>query len=115
MENIKPKNSIKKRLAPISYRPPEKLRYEFYARVKNSGLSLNAYITQAVFGRDITNAVIDKKSLALLLSQAARINGYLEEMGQGSTEAQNILTLEECRYELSEIRVAIIKALGKNR
>ena len=43
--------------------------------------------------------VMDKKMLALLLSQAARINGYLEEMGHGSSDNQNFLILEECRHE----------------
>jgi len=39
----------KNREAPISYRPPETLREEFRARVEKSGLSVNAFITQAVF------------------------------------------------------------------
>ncbi len=113
MDDINTKKSDR-RPAPISFRPPEKLRDEFYARAKNSGLSLNAFITQCIFDRGTTNSVIDRKPLALLLSQAARLNGHLEEMGQSSTDSQNLLILEECRHELSEIRAALLIAIGRN-
>lgn len=101
-----------KRPAPVSYRPPEKLRDEFYARAKNSGLSLNAYITQAVFERGSGSAACDKKMLALLLSQAARINTHLEEM-EACTSGGHVMLLEECRHELAEIRAALLEGMRK--
>jgi hypothetical protein len=110
MDSNKPKNSDK-RLAPISIRPPARLSDEFYARAKNSGLSMNAFIMEAIFGSGFTTPIMDKKSLGLLLSQAGRINSHLEEMGHSSTETQNLLILEECRHELSEIRTALLAGM----
>lgn len=112
MDSNKTKNSDK-RPAPISIRPPASLRDEFYARAKNSGLSMNAFVMQVVFGNSSTKPVMDKKMLALLLSQAAKINSHLEEMGHSSSDSQNFLILEECRHELSEIRAALLLELGK--
>lgn len=62
-------------------------------------------------GNGSTKPVMDKKMLALLLSQAARINSHLEEMGHRSSDIQNFLILEECRHELSEIRAALLAGM----
>ncbi len=75
---------------------------------------MNAFVMEAVFGNGSTKPVMDKKMLALLLSQAARINGHLEEMGHSSSDSQNLLILEECRHELSEIRAVLLAGMRGN-
>lgn len=114
MENSKQKKSAGKRPAPISIRLYEERRDEFYALHKASGLSVNTFVMQTVFGNGSTKPVMDKKTLALLLSQAARINGHLEEMGHSSSDSQNFLILEECRHELFEIRAALLAGMRGN-
>lgn len=107
----------KKRAAPISFRPPEGMREEFRARVQNSGLSVNAYITAAVFGQAAPRAPrpppLDQKMVAKLLSQAARISDRLEIGVQRSSDAEDALSLQECRAELAEIRSCLMLALGR--
>ncbi len=76
---------------------------------------MNAFIMEAVFGNGSTKPVMDKKTLALLLSQAARINSHLEEMGHSSSDSQNLLILEECRHELSEIRAVLLAGMMGNK
>lgn len=113
MDSKNHKTLTGKRPAPVSYRPPVALSDEFYVRAKNSGLSINGFITQSIFERASGKSVMDKKLLALLLSQAARINGHLEEVGHSSSDTQNFLILEECRHELAEIRAALLASMGK--
>ncbi|WP_256228218.1 hypothetical protein [Pseudomonas sp. G5(2012)] len=107
----------KKRPAPISYRPPERLREEFHLRVMNSGQSINAFITEAVFGQAIPRArpisSLERKLAAMLLSQAARINDRLEQACGASDEGNYDLLLQECRDELAEIRSYLMLALGR--
>ena len=52
----------KKRIAPISYRPPVDLCEEFHQRIKKSDLSVSAFITKAIFGQ---NAPRQSRRLAL--------------------------------------------------
>ena len=110
--------SKKKRDAPISYRPPERLRDEFHARVQNSGQSVNGYITDAIFGRTAPRSKrvspLDQKMIAMLLSQAARINDRLEQAGRSSTDSGPSLILQECRDDLAEIRSYLMLALGRD-
>lgn len=107
----------KKREAPISYRPPKELSEEFRARVQNSGLSINAYITASVFGqaapRSPRSAPLEQKMLAMLLSQAARVSGRLDDVAGQSADPEHALILAECRHELAEIRGALMLALGR--
>lgn len=74
----------KKRAAPISYRPPEILREEFQQRVEKSGLSVNAFITQAVFGapapRQARRPPLEKQDIARLLCEAARLRAQLDTL-----------------------------------
>lgn len=106
----------KKRAAPVSYRPPERLSDEFRARVQNSGLSINAFITAAVFGkaapRSKKTAPLDQKMAALLLSQAARINDRLLQNANPDHPSHSVI-LEECRGELAEIRTCLLEVLGR--
>ena len=108
--------SRKRRKAPVSYRPPEKLRDEFHARVLKSGLSINAFITAAVFEAEAPRArrrsSLDQKMAAMLLSQAARIGDRLGEPLPGSPVA-HATALRECRDELSEIRTCLMHLLGR--
>lgn len=102
-----------KRPAPVSYRPPERLRDEFYVRAQNSGLSLNAFITQSVFGASAARQKGDRKLAACLLSQAAQINDRLADLDQACQSARQEAILQECRDELAEIRAALLKQMGK--
>lgn len=109
----------KKRPAPISYRPPERLRDEFHLRVTNSGQSINAFITEAVFGQTVPRArpisSLERKLAAMLLSQAARINDRLEQACGVSDEGDHSHLLQECRDELAEIRSYLMLALGREQ
>lgn len=106
----------KKREAPISYRPPERLRGEFHARALNSGLSVNAFITASVFGKAAPRArrrqPLDRQMVAQLLSQTARISDRLPTAPFQSPAAQADL-LKACRDELAEIRACLLLALGR--
>lgn len=106
-----------KREAPISYRPPTGLSAAFRERVLNSGLSINAYITQSIFcqaaGRAQRVAPIDQKMVAQLLSKSARISDRLEAVSQHNSASHELL-LEECRSELAEIRTCLMAVLGRS-
>lgn len=107
----------KKRPAPISYRPPERLRDEFHTRVRDSGQSINAFITAAVFGQAAPRtrplSTVEQKLIAMLLSQAARINDRLEQACSSSANGNHSLLLQECRDELAEIRSYLMLALRR--
>jgi len=108
----------RKREAPISYRPPKGLSEEFRARVRDSGLSINAYITLSVFGqaapRSPRRPPLDQKLAAMLLSQAARLNSRLDEAAPASGDTNRAALLAECRSELAEIRGYLMLALGRD-
>jgi len=112
--------SRKRRHAPVSYRPPEHLREEFHDRVFNSGLSVNAFITRAVFGllapRARRTSPIDQQMAAMLLSQAARISDRLSPFNVVAGDAAaHAATLEACQNELTAIRTCLMDALGRER
>ncbi|MFQ5534301.1 MAG: hypothetical protein ACE5EM_05705 [Sphingomonadales bacterium] len=77
-----------KRTAPISYRPPEAWRDELYARQQASGLSMNAFITKALFGAPVSRGSrrppLEAGELARLLNHAARIRHSLDEIAQNT-------------------------------
>lgn len=83
----------------------------------NSGQSINAFITEAVFGQAIPRArpisALDRKLAAMLLSQAARINDRLEQACGASADDNHDLLLQECRDELAEIRSYLMLALRR--
>lgn len=111
----------KRRHAPVSYRPPERLRQEFHDRVLNSGLSVNAFLTRAVFGlaapRARRTSPVDQQMAAVLLSQAARISDRLGQFNgvAGSGEPTQDALLKACHDELSAIRTCLMAALGRER
>lgn len=86
-------------------------------RVQGSGQSINAFITEAVFGQAAPRArpisSLDRKLAAMLLSQAARINDRLEQACRAPAEGNHNLLLQECRDELAEIRSYLMLALGR--
>lgn len=106
----------KKREAPISYRPPKALRDEFHARVKSSGLSTGAFLTQAWSSQDpprqSRRPAIEEKLLAKLLAEAAAIRSELHEIA--STKGAVTPSIKEAAQALTEIRAALLKAMGRN-
>lgn len=105
----------KKRAPPISYRPPVNMRDEFAARVRNSGLSLNGFITRAVFAGDVPRARpqprLDRATAATLLAQAAAIADRLADLPDGTAERDE--TLRACREELLLIRTFLMQLSGR--
>ena len=103
-----------KREAPISYRPPYELREQFRARVEESGLSVNAFITAAVFGDDAPKparrASASRADVARLLAETALLNKRLKGLGEAADPA----LLEDAIRALREIRAACLKALGRS-
>ena len=67
-----PDKKTKKRASPISYRPPKELREEFHARVQSSGRPINAFLTEAGFGRN-RHRPAELEKLAVILAKAAQI------------------------------------------
>lgn len=102
------------REAPISYRPPHELREQFRARVADSGLSVNAFITAAVFGdsapKPARRASAPRADVARLLAETALLNERLKGL-VGDTDPA---LLEDAVRDLREIRAACLKALGRS-
>lgn len=103
-----------KREAPISYRPPQELREQFRARVEESGLSVNAFITAAVFGDDAPKparrASASRADVARLLAETALLNARLKGLAGDADTA----LLEDAVRDLREIRAACLRALGRS-
>jgi hypothetical protein len=107
----------KKRDAPVSYRPPAKLRDEFYRRVEASGLPVNAYITKALFNlvtpRGTRRPPIEKEMLALLLARSAAIRDALDGVARvAGDEGRAADALQTACDELAVIRAALMKING---
>tara|TARA_R110002126_G_scaffold12953_1_gene55512 strand:- start:120 stop:470 length:351 start_codon:yes stop_codon:yes gene_type:complete len=107
-----------KRDAPISYRPPQALREEFYVRADKSGLSVSGFITASVFGKDVHRSrkkpPIERRELVQLLSTCAAIRDQLsrlEDVAGESPETQ--AALEDMHLQLGEMRSACFRALGR--
>lgn len=87
-------------------------------RVTNSGQSINAFITEAVFGQELPRArpisSLERKLAAMLLSQAARINDRLAQACGELDDGHLEQLLLECRDELAEIRSYLMLALGRD-
>ena len=100
-----------KRPPPISYRPPKEREEEFHARVAASGMSVNAFITESVFGRGRRSRG-ELQTLAQLLNEAARISDRLHDIGL-TGPGNAALQIEAMRRELTEIRAALVALLGR--
>ena len=105
----------KKRAPPISFRPPANMRDEFAARVRNSGLSVNGFITRAVFAgeapRTRPKPRLDGATAATLLAQAAAIADRLAAMPDDTPTREE--TLRVCREELLLIRTFLMQLAGR--
>ena len=106
-----PDKKTKKRTAPISYRPPKELRQEFHARVESSGLSINAFLTEAVFGRN-RHRPAELEKLAVILAKTAQISDQLHEISLAGT-VNSALPIEAACDDLTEIRAAILKLAAR--
>ena len=98
-----------KRSPPVSYRPPKGREAEFARAVAASGLSANAFITQAVFR---SRNKIERAMLAELLGQAQQISDELHE-AQLTGAGENSLILEEAGRALAEIRAGIMSLIER--
>ena len=98
-----------KRSPPVSYRPPKGREAEFARAVAASGLSTNAFITQAVFR---SRNKIERALLAKLLGQAQQISDELHE-AQLTGGGENTLALEEAGRALAEIRAGIMSLMER--
>lgn len=107
-----------KRSAPISYRPPQDLRGELYARQLRSGLSMNAFISLSIFEKQMPRQCrrppIEQGELARLLNHAAQIREQLDTIAlDDDDEAASAAVLETVLEELIIIRAALLKAMGR--
>lgn len=112
-----PNGKTKKRAAPISYRPPQGLRGEFMERVEKSGLSTCGFITNSIFDtappRQSRRPPIEQKLLARLLNEAAKIHGDLQQIPSSDDDDVRV-QIEIATQELTVIRTALLKAMGRN-
>ncbi len=106
-----PDKKTEKRASPISYRPPKELREEFHARVKSSGLPINAFLTEAVFGRN-RHRPAELEKLAVILAKAAQISDQLHEISLAGS-GDSALPIESACEDLTEIRAAILKLAAR--
>lgn len=105
----------RRRDPPISYRPPEDLRAEFRARVETSGLSVNAFITRAIFEsvpvRQGRRSSLDKQQFARLLGEATAIRQRLETL-PAVDEPEAGLQAETLSV-LRDVRTLLMQAMGR--
>ena len=107
-----------KRDAPVSYRPPAKLRDELYRRIEASGLPVNAYITKALFDlptpRGTRRPPVEKEMLALLLARSAAIRDALDSTARvAGDEANAADALKAACDELAVIRAALMTLMER--
>lgn len=106
-----------KRPAPLSYRPPVAKRDALLERVGRSGLSLNAFITAAVFGQDAPptrrSPKLAQQDAARLLVEAARIKDILTAL-PALPESEQAEALKTCSDELVLIRTCLMQVLRRD-
>jgi hypothetical protein len=107
-----------KRDAPVSYRPPAELRDEFRRRVEASGLSVNAYITKALFDlatpRRARRPPVEKQMLAQLLARSAAIRDALDGVARVAVDDRHAAdALQAACDELTVIRAALLKMMER--
>jgi hypothetical protein len=97
----------KTRASPISYRPPADLAGEFRRRVEQSGLSVNAYITRAVFNAPIPRGArkppVEKQMLAELLALSGAIRDALDHATR--IDGENPDTAQAVRAGVAELEI----------
>jgi len=110
----------KTRESPISYRPPADLAGEFRRRVEQSGLSVNAYITRAVFNAPIPRGVrtlpAEKQMLAELLARSGAIHDTLDKaLRIDGDNPDTAVAVRAGVAELEIIAAGILKLLERGR
>lgn len=100
-----------KREPPISYRPPKHLRADFDERVRLSGLSANAFLTEAWHGKS-RHRPAEQKFLARILASCASIADQLHQNSHASAN-RSAMCLEQIRDELIKIRGLLMQSLGR--
>ena len=113
-----PDEKKQKREAPISYRPPQALRDEFFRRAEKSGLSISGFISACVFGQDAGRSqrkpTVERRDLVQLLSTCAAIRDQLSRLENVAADDVGSQALIEDMYsQLCELRSACFNALGK--
>lgn len=114
-------NDNKTQRHPVSYRPPKKLRSEFEARVKSSGMTTNAYITHHIFGSRRQRPVgtpdpnIPIKDVARLLGHVGKVGNNLNQLMRSinSGKYPPVPEVEAALVDVIELRAACLMALGK--
>lgn len=101
----------RQRERPFTYRPPKARRQEFETMLRESGLSVNAFLNEAVFGRT-RHRPAENKKLAQLLIICAAIADELREIKMNGAD-HSILVLEHIAEELRLVRTAIMERLGR--
>lgn len=107
-----PESSAKKRRSPIPWRPPADRWDEFDAMVAASGLVQNAFITEAVFGRN-RHRPGELKLLAQQLRELGRIAEALRQFERSGVAADCPHLLEMCWSELRANRSGVMLDMGR--
>lgn len=110
------KTRDKKRQSPFSYRPPEDLRAEFERRVTESGLSINAFLTEAWRGRN-RHRPAELKLLAQLLAACAEFADENRKPAPDAdpkdVRADDSVRSDDVKTLLTEIRSALFLLMGR--
>lgn len=101
-----------KRKPPISYRPPEHLRAEFERRVKESGLSINAFLTEGWHGRN-RHRPGETKLLARLLAQCTVFADRERRLPPVESSTEQASQSDQIKTLLIEIRSALFLLMGR--
>ncbi len=104
-----PDESRPKRPKPYSWRPPADKRAVVEDMVAKSGLSMNAFITEAVLGKS-RHRPGELKMLAQILAKCAEIAGMLRHLAEHQLDEDIIVTL---RADLAEIRSELFLLMGR--
>lgn len=104
-----PEDASPKRPKPISWRPPTEKRAAFEARVAESGLSTNAFITEAVFGRS-RHRPAELQHLARIHAECAAMADALRRI---AAERGEEAASEAHLAALIEIRSALMLLMGR--
>lgn len=106
-------NDKQTRTPPISWRPPSARRAEFDALVAESGLSQNAFLTEAVFARG-RHRKSEMLTLARILGQAQTQSDLLRGFESAARMDPEIRTLlAEIFDQQAEIRTALFLLMGR--
>lgn len=110
--DVPTKATSRKRTPPISWRPPADQRAKLEAQIAASGLSTNAYITEAVFGRTRHRPAEIQRN-AQILAACARLSDDFRDVARSTEQTDVVAAIESARRDLAEIRSALFLAMGR--